>query len=581
MDVLFFTFANDPLQPLPTLQKEKDEISDFLTRGEQEGRYNIHMEQPARRERIAQYLTGFHQDIVLFHYSGHAGRDALWTREEASQAGGIAQLLGQCPRLKLVFLNGCSTQGQVKALWEAGVPVIIATSAPVDDRTATTFAIRFYQALSSEVNLETAFNFAKGDALALKADLDIPLKRGIQFREERNEEPVWGLFVQKGRDNILDWRLPKKDYGQREKDYIPNQLLLDTLMEVLAPFDRQVRHLKEDEEAGETISLSDKKLYVTNCMPEPIADQLRKLLMPTPDEEEQGFDQISLARLKQLTRTATTIIELYTDTLLAQLWEAKEKYPELELTEALRQSLSRLIQLRAPELTLHNYISLTRSIREVLDSIEYPFFFKELRQHHPDSPFRKACEHLNLLRHQLIEKNFPPDRVPEACRKGEESLATILRELGFLAKYTLAAVHLINAVKFRHQEKPTFSHMLIKLVKTVGGTEQQREILDEVMYSRSVLMLKTENGNTRFLNLSPFIIDKYALDKDPSDKSKLYFFHYYQPVKDPPLAVSKDNYSIVKEQFDAFSQLIFEKPMAAVFHQSQEPDIKPQTKHHE
>jgi len=542
----------------------------------------MHMEETATRERIAQYLTGFRDDIVLFHYSGHAGRDALWTREEASRAGGIAQLLGQCPKLKVVFLNGCSTEGQVKALMGAGIPAVITTSAPVDDRTATTFAIRFYQALSSEANLETAFKLAKGDALALNANLDIPLKRGFELPDEKSEKPVWGFFVQPGRDNLLDWRLPQKGIERQYKDFIPNQLLLDTLIEVLAPYDRQVRHIKEDEAAGDTIDLSDKNVAVLNCLPGPVADQVRKLLALTPDEKEQGYDRISPDRLQQLSLTSTIIIELYTDTLLAQLWEAKEKHPDLELTETLKKSLSRFIQLRAPNLTLHDYLPLIQSIREALDSVEYPYFFKELHQHHPTSPFRKACEQLNILRHQLIEGDFPSDRVPEACRQAEKSLATILRELGFLAKYTLTAVQMINAVKFRHQEKPTFSHSLVKLVKIVGGTEKKKEDLDEVMYSRSVLMLKTDNAHTQFLNLSPFIIDKHAFEKGPSERPKLYFFHYYQPMEDtyyfhyaykpddPLFPVSEQEYPMVTAQFDAFSQLIFGKPMAAVLEKIQE-----------
>ena len=45
-----------------------------------------------------------------------------------ADAAGLAAFLGQQRGLQLVFLNGCSTQAQVKGLLEAGVGVVIATA---------------------------------------------------------------------------------------------------------------------------------------------------------------------------------------------------------------------------------------------------------------------------------------------------------------------------------------------------------------------------------------------------------------------------------------------------------------------
>ena len=146
MDVLFFAFANHQLNPLPSLKREADELFRLLSPGEMRQRYILYMDEFATREKIAYYLTQYKDQITLFHYSGHADRDALETEEESSQAAGIAQLLGQCPRLKLVVLNGCSTQGQLQLLEAQGIPAILATSAPVQDKKATDFSIRLYQA---------------------------------------------------------------------------------------------------------------------------------------------------------------------------------------------------------------------------------------------------------------------------------------------------------------------------------------------------------------------------------------------------------------------------------------------------
>ena len=73
----------------------------------------------------------------------------------------------------------------------------------------------------------------------------------------------------------------------------------------------------------------------------------------------------------------------------------------------------------------------------------------------------------------------------------------------------------------------------------------------------------------QFLNLSPFIIDQNAFEEN-TDISKLYFFdrfdvgadrcyyrHVKKPVEDRPLEVmAASKYDMVKEQFDAFQQLV-------------------------
>lgn len=57
--------------------------------------------------------------------------------DAVANANGLARLLGQRPNLQLVFLNGCSTEGQVAELLAQGVKVVIATDAPVNDRKAS------------------------------------------------------------------------------------------------------------------------------------------------------------------------------------------------------------------------------------------------------------------------------------------------------------------------------------------------------------------------------------------------------------------------------------------------------------
>ena len=89
-------------------------------------------------------------DIRIFHFAGHAGPSELQLNQDEFRARitfsqGLAAYIGQqASQLKLVFLNGCSTEEQAAIFLEEGVSAVIATTLPVSDELAYTFASRFY-----------------------------------------------------------------------------------------------------------------------------------------------------------------------------------------------------------------------------------------------------------------------------------------------------------------------------------------------------------------------------------------------------------------------------------------------------
>ena len=580
MDVLFFAFANDPANPLESLKKEEDELFRLLSPGQLRGHYVLVFESFATREKLVSSLTQYKNQITLFHYSGHAGRDALATADELSRAEGIAHLLGQCPKLKLAFLNGCSTQGQVNLLWQKGVPGILATSAPVEDAAATRFATRFYQALSNQEKVQEAFELAKGDLLTTTPGLDIQFHRSIGVDTEQAGKAEWGLFAKEGRDDVLNWQIPTAVAAPVAADFVPNKMLVDTLIATLAPYAREVRNIKRDEEDGEKIDFADKRLAILNSLPAPVAEQLRKLMVPLGDSD-QGFDKIGAPRAAQLVQTYTTIIELFTFIHLAQLWDGQEAQPEAKLPEAHLNIIRRFFQLNHAERNTYEMITLMRSIREAMEAGHFTYFIEEVAGlkavYEQESAFFDACNYLEALKRRIDQQALAAHEVPEACQRGEQQLAEVFKELGFLARYTLAAVRMIDVVKFRHEKTPKFRHALVNLVKVMGGLELQEELLDKFMDSRSVLLLKKSETQTTYINLSPFVIDENAFEEKTSDVSKVYFFYYYDRARDkyafrhvnkpgdPPLEVSSESkYGVVKVQFDAFANLIFHQNMSAL-----------------
>ena len=146
--VILAAFANDQGRFLESLQQESDALSDALRAKKDGGYIDLEVQQGASIERLFALIGRYGDDLALLHYGGHANGAVLdlqasgGTNAQAHGAG-LAQLLGSLPNLKLVFLNGCATQGHVEALLAAGVPAVIATSAPVEDDIALQFAKAF------------------------------------------------------------------------------------------------------------------------------------------------------------------------------------------------------------------------------------------------------------------------------------------------------------------------------------------------------------------------------------------------------------------------------------------------------
>ena len=153
MQVVFLTYSNSQANPLPTLMEENEKTYSLLSRRSKQLHFSIHRNAFTTINSIIEYLELYRNEIILFSFSGHAGRDTLLLQEQKANAKGIARLLGMCPKLKLILLNGCSTKSQVVQLLELpNQPVVIATSAPVGDYSATKFATSFFRALSEDTS---------------------------------------------------------------------------------------------------------------------------------------------------------------------------------------------------------------------------------------------------------------------------------------------------------------------------------------------------------------------------------------------------------------------------------------------
>ncbi len=577
MDVVFLAFANEEERPLMALKNEDDAIMGSLAPRQAAQHFMIHRDSAATIDKIANYLSLYRDNIVLFHYAGHADGKSLHLGSEAARSQGVAELLAQCPRLKLVVLNGCSTKGQIKYLRECGVKAVIATHAPIDDNKAETFAQRFYQCLANNDDVNTAFDTAIAQVRS-GADQSVFRSSSWDGEEESDfdpNEPMWALIAD---DEVLQWRLPDMPSIVQVANFEPNVKLLEKLVETLADYNDEIQGLQNIVDMGGEVDILTQREAILKALPYPLSEHVRKLLVAnTQGGAGQFFDKLGADRLEQMHHVYITLIELLSFIMLSQLWDALSKGDIPDFFEEERQSVREFMYADQEARRKFDHIKLIRHIREAFERNDVKPFLEELPQLSQalakSSKFSSAIVFFQSLGNRLhTAKPNDQDATP-LCIMGEEHLATLLGQSGFLVRYTFASVKGIDLVKYRHIKKPMYRHRIVHMVQRFVGLAETIKDQMEYMDTVSVLLLKTTSSGNEFLNLTPFVIDQNAFD-DKASIAKLHFFdqyrkdrdayiyrHIYKP-KDMPLIIQEEKaYKVLKLQFDAFAKLLFNHKM--------------------
>ncbi|MEO6037928.1 MAG: CHAT domain-containing protein, partial [Saprospiraceae bacterium] len=502
-------------------------------------------------------------------------RDHLLLGDGLAQSTGLAQMLGQCPRLRLVFLNGCSTGGQVRELLAQGIPVVIATNAPVDDRKATLFSTWFFEAMQQQFTVQAAFEMAKAAILTAYTNLRVEQHRSNLDDLDGLDDGTWGIFYTEKTAHHLDWKLPLQAVMPAvSTNFTPNQKLVEVLFKALSESHDGIRKLYEqDQRKVQPVGLPTKRLQIINALPAPLAEHIRKLLVPI-EEENEGYDKVSEGRIRQIVAAYNTSMELLGFTMLAQLWEAfyQENKPVIAPQQA--DYLRFFFRLPKAEREVFDFLELIKTVRTIFDQNEIRYFVQEIadlrKLIHDDPVFAESLQFLNGMRLQV--RQYAPDvsALAYLSQRGEECLAYLYSKLGFMARYRLATIQGIDVEKYRHRREPGFVHATAILHDLQGGFALTPVHLTKPLDNRSILLVNEENWD--YLNLSPFVIDENAFHPR-TDVCKMFFFSHYLAAADiccykyvnkpddPLLEVSATELTLVKDQMDAFAELIFKKSL--------------------
>ncbi len=573
---VFLVFANDEDNPLGTLREEDEKLYELFAERERQKHLAIFRDSSVRTETLGHYLEFFRDEIILFHYSGHAGSDQLRLADFNAHIETINEYLAQCPNLRLVVLNGCSTAGEVEQLVNLkSKPAVVFTSAPVGDREATVFSKTFYKYLCSQsATVEEAFDQAIRQVRLAHNHISVVRSLDLLYAEaEKGNTTPWGLLP--GNSSVLHWRLPNRSgYTEANASFQSNSILIPKLLQAFSDYYPKAREVLRK---GKAASRSDTAEAVLEPLPLPLSEQLRVLMArPQQGSENTFFIDQNPDRIKQIAIAYRTLMELAVFIFLAECWDLylARQNAARALSNGFAEPLKAFFRAGVEERDEFDMPALAESLRELLRRNQAVLFCKEMeslpRFDQPDTDFGASVGYLNQWTDRKI-RSLSDEEWPSVCQQAEKALADFYAGFNFLAHYKLRSVRDIETHHYRHQAKTRYSHKVVKLIqKFHHELDDVTEERQAPMYTFSVCLYREDTDG--YLNLSPFVIDQNAFSEDKT-LAKLHHFMFYDRYldsftfrhvykrHDAPLNTARDRetYQVIQEQFDAFAHLVFKK----------------------
>ncbi len=270
-------------------------------------------------------------------------------------------------------------------------------------------------------------------------------------------------------------------------------------------------------------------------------------------EGHDFYDEFGSKRLEQLLFTYNTVIELPAFILLAQLWDALMGKQQLAVSAEQREVVWNYLKVPPATRQKQWFFPLMKTITGIFAANGRSFYVRELAEIPigNDTPFYNAFMAMELKKERMARSHpFTGSELAEECLEAEENLAAILKELSFLAAYSLVSVRNIDVLHNRQMRTPNYLHRLVRLVQHFSeDPTEEVALLDHFLDNASVLMMRksaegdygdspyeemtpSANGEagTRPLNLTPFVVDENAFVEKAEDH-KLFYFYDYEPSR--------------------------------------------------
>lgn len=215
--VIFLAFANeqnDQTRYLRGLAKEQILLKEALESAVDADLCELIVESNASVKSIINTFQKkkYRDRIAIFHYGGHADGyqlllESIEGENVVAHGEGLVSFFSKQKGLRLIFLNGCSTQQQAMDLVKAGIPAVIGTSSSIDDDIATRLAVRFYSSVGQGNSIDRAWKESEDE---VRMTTGTSNTRSLYFKaiEAVPDRFPWEIYFREGAEIIRNWNLP-------------------------------------------------------------------------------------------------------------------------------------------------------------------------------------------------------------------------------------------------------------------------------------------------------------------------------------------------------------------------------------
>lgn len=155
------------------LEEELRAVENELRSTKLRDRIELVARHAVRPDDLVRYLRS--EKPRILHFSGHGSPDGLILRNDIGShqtvSGASLRRLLEGRGVELVVLNSCFSADQANEIVKS-VPVVVGTSAEVDDEAARRFACAFYRCIGDGLSIRDAFRDG-GDAVELHGLIDV------------------------------------------------------------------------------------------------------------------------------------------------------------------------------------------------------------------------------------------------------------------------------------------------------------------------------------------------------------------------------------------------------------------------
>ncbi len=523
---IVLAYANNQESRLAHLVKEMTDTGDELLKIDYE--VKIITIYDADIEKIRTKIDEYKESIVAFMFSGHSGQLAIKTTGHAMSAIGLANCLAACPALKLIFINGCSSAGQIEHFKQTRASNYIFTESPIEDQAASDFATTFWKRMALENTIDEAFEIAFRNAQAFNGNIKSQKSRFLDEFEPKGDDLNKWILSQNENE---EWSLRDEINAFNEKPaFEVNKLLKRTLHAELSKTERDIRGIKDfDSARGE--------IYAK--FPQFFSKYIHDLCAPPPPQstmsnEDDSYSYPNLKRLKKIIDFYLVIKEITKALTLAEIREnlisqetADFAFSDSWLTDDVENVIFGINWLRsAGKQTVFTQELISLDLKIFLESAQY---FEETKKQvalseKPDTPGNEKLS---------------PKQLQAYCEKAEFHLVELLKEVIFIKNYKLVTIKQMTVYKNRAYEEVVFGFSLFSYEATDFNRNDPKEFIEEEIKlmapdTFSILLIRkidpdmTESLSTgKYLNLSPFLIDNNTL----FDKAKIPNISFWESIE--------------------------------------------------